>query len=74
MLESKVGALTEAMDGAVRIALLESEVERREELLSLPRSPRSDDSELRRQIDSICRQEFAFLGKVLVDSSATSLR
>ncbi len=34
----------------------------------------SDDSELRRQIDSICRQEFAFLGKVLVDSSATSLR
>jgi transposase len=27
MLESKVGALTEAMDGAVRIALLESEVE-----------------------------------------------
>jgi len=40
MLESKVGALTEAMDGAVRIALLESEVERREELLSLPRSPR----------------------------------
>ena len=27
MLESKVDALTEAMDGAVRIALLESEVD-----------------------------------------------
>jgi hypothetical protein len=27
MLESKAGTLTEAMDGAVRIALLESEVD-----------------------------------------------
>jgi len=33
----------------------------------------TDDSELRRQIDSICCQEFAFLGKFLFDSSATNL-
>jgi hypothetical protein len=34
----------------------------------------TDDSELRRQIDSICFQEFAFLKKFLIDSGATNVR